>query len=71
MSHGEGEKYKEGWEGEKKKIKRKKQKEKEDKKEKKNKKKAHGNEIYHLCMAVCFLLEVRTHVFAKTPLEPS
>ena len=50
---------------------KKKQKEKEDKKEKKNSRKAYGNEIYHLCMAVCFLLEVRTHVFAKTPLELS
>ena len=38
---------------------------------KKKSRKAHGNEIYHLCMAVCFLLEVRTHVFAKTPLELS
>ena len=43
-----------------KKSREKKQKEKEDKKEKKKSRKAYGNEIYHLCMAVCFLLEVRT-----------
>ena len=48
-----------------------KRKKKIRKEKKKKSRKAHGNEIYHLCMAVCFLLEVRTHVFAKTPSEPS
>ena len=56
-------------------VRRKKSREKNKRKKKIRKKKksrkAHSNEIYHLCMAVCFLLKVRTHVFANTPLEPS
>ena len=50
------------------KIMGKKQKEKEDYKINKNKEKL---TVMRFIIYVCFLLEVRTHVFAKTPLEPS
>ena len=50
------------------KIMGKKQKEKEDYKINKNKEKL---TVMRFIIYVCFLLEVRTHVFAKTPPEPS
>ena len=71
MSHREGKnKNKRKEEVSRKKIQKKKKTKKTKRKKKIRKKKkskeAHGNKIYLLCM-----LPLRTHVFAKTPLEPS
>ena len=49
----------------------KKSREKNKRKKKIRKKKIKSRKVMRFIIYVCLLLEVRTHVYAKTPLEPN